>query len=358
MAINPVYFTVIVTCLMLCIITLLTLLGRHLWRKRVDAATLQAILISLDGISSTRQQVVSNTLRPIYPDNEQVLAEQAAALVQFEAELQRNVLHAFVGRRISDLAAIPGWTEAMVTPYHQLIRRLSNAGQSVAASATAADEQQLDALRMAIASDIRSLQSDVQQNTARLQDGLSEVRARLDALESNQQGGLPEAHQSGDAVEETATTPLPEDAASPELSADTGGSNVVFDNEQEDAPIPATDDSLATAESGDDSSPDQQAAVAASIDETPTTPEEDAEPSSETAAETEQPAAAVEVASENDAADEGLLIVEDDNDVMADDQDDLAAAWAEALDEAGSEAVDVDALLAEQDPTGNARQSA
>ncbi len=300
MVIDPIAFMFVVSALVLCVLVLLGLLGRHLWFKKVDAAAMDTILTSLDAMASTRHQVIANALRRFYEQDETALNEQASALVGYELAMQRNVLEAFSARRLSGLAALPGWAEQMVSPYHAIIRRLSGDAGAGGRGATEHSEQ-IDALRMAIHSDIACLKDDIRDETKRLYERLAENEARLSALESA-------TREDPAKAAEAAASPPAEVADDEVPAADAGG--IVFDNDDQDVPEPDATAPVATVGAGETT-----------------------------------PSAAVDEESRDDGAGEG--------------QDDLAAAWAEALEEAGTDDVDIDAMLTDApDSSAEVRQSA
>ena len=322
MLINPFVFTLLVSGLILCSLVLIGLFGRHLWLKKVDAAAMDTILTSLDAMANTRHQVIANALRPFYRQDETALKEQAEALVGYELAMQRNCLEAFAAHRISGLAAMPGWAETMVTPYHAIIQRLAGDATAPSSRGPAADEQ-IDALRMALQSDIACLKGDLRDENARLLEELSANRSRIEALEATLAGG---------GQLETAEEAMTEDA-----EADAG---VVFDNVEpaasdNETAMPAAEEVILDAPSPADEVPVEAPVMA----EDSTMPEEADSPEETTAA-----------ASDGD----DLLVVDEEGGV---EQDDLAAAWADALEEAGSDDIDIDAMLEGQTPDG-VRQSA
>ena len=321
MLINPFVFTLLVSGLIFCSLILLGLLGRHLWLKKVDAAAMDTILTSLDAMANTRHQVIANALRPFYRQDETALKEQAEALVGYELAMQRNCLEAFAAHRISGLAAMPGWAETMVTPYHAIIQRLAGDAATPPASGGPVSDDQIDALRMALQSDIACLKDDLRDETARLLEKLDADRSRIEALE---------AALAGDARLEVAGEADKGDAST----------GVVFDNEieVEEASDAPREDSI---EQGD------RDALSTAVDGTAPEPASTAMDDTSPGADSAEEAAT--------GVDGDPLVV--DEEAGGVEQDDLAAAWADALEEAGSDDVDIDAMLEGRTSEG-VRQSA
>lgn len=343
MAINPIAFMVVMTWLVLSTLVLLGLLVRTLWRRKIETAALDTILTTLEAMAKTRQQIILNILRPFHPEDEKVLQEQASALVGYETAMQRQVLEAFASKDVSALAALPGWTETLVTPYHALIERLTET-----ASTTAAGGPDIETLRMAFASDLNELKAEfmqtLQAEAGRLGDGIEAQNKHLETVEHDV--GKLEARLVTIESRAVPVSPPPE-AAEPSAQAapDTTNEVPVFDNEEPNAA------------KCEDATWDAQSDLA--IEDHVVPPHD----GTSTAADD----ASTEKAIEHDLGPEdGIqLVVDEDETSSASDgeagdgiegQDDLAAAWAEALESAGNEDVDIDAIIGAHDD--GERQSA